>query len=251
VDEEIFTIMKNNGLFMVFLGIEDGTDEGLKKLNKEMTVAKCLNGLNILRKLGIDFDYGFLLFQPLTTFRSLNENLEFLKQVCSDGYTPATYIKIMPYYETLIEKELLKEGRIKGVPGFFDYDFLEESLNQYYEFVNYYFYEWLRDPDGLVNISKWARNYFAVYSHFTGPDPQITFLNSKVRKIISESNLFFLDTMKELSGFFESGQYKESGKNVLTNCGDMISSKHKDFKGQINDTMRELLLLAQNHQYVS
>jgi radical SAM superfamily enzyme YgiQ (UPF0313 family) len=251
VNEEIFTIMKSTGLFMVFLGIEDGTDIGLKRLNKEMTVTRCLEGLNTIRKLEIDFDYGFLLFQPLTTFRSLNENLEFLRQICGDGYTPATYIKIMPYYETQVEKELKKEGRIKGIPGFFDYDFLEESMNRYYEFIKYYFNEWLRHPDGLVNISKWARNYFAVYSRFFDPEPQITLLHNKVRKIISESNLFFLDTMKELSGFFESGRYKKSGENILESYKESIGLKHEDYKGQINYAMTELLLLAQDRQYVS
>ena len=45
-------------------------------------------------------------------------------------YTPLTFLKIMPYYETRIEKELSSEGRLKGKPGFLDYDFNDEFVDQ-------------------------------------------------------------------------------------------------------------------------
>ena len=118
-----FEMMKSNGLFLVFIGIEDGTDSGLKRLNKHMSVSRSLAGINTLKKLEIGFDFGFMLFQPSTTFRSLNENLDFLEKICGDGYTPLTFIKLMPFYETRIEKELFAEGRLKSEPGNLDYDF--------------------------------------------------------------------------------------------------------------------------------
>jgi hypothetical protein len=122
----------------------------------------------------------------------------------------------MPYYETRVEKELLKQGRIKGIHGYFDYDFLEESMNRYYKFVNYCFNEWLRDTNGLVNISKWARNYLLAYSHFFDPEPQFLSLKNKTRKIISESNMFFIFTMKELASLFES-------ENIISNQKDTLN----------------------------
>jgi anaerobic magnesium-protoporphyrin IX monomethyl ester cyclase len=251
VDEEIFRIMKENGLFLVFLGIEDGTDTGLKRLNKQMTVAKCLKGINTLKKLKIGFEYGFLLFQPNTTFRSVEENLVFLKKICGDGYTPATFLKLMPYYNTGTEKELYKEGRIKGKPGFFDYDFLEDSMNDYYRFIIFSFLEWLRAPDGLVNISKWARNYFAVYSGFFDYDPVVAKLFRRIIMINSKSNIFLLDTMTELSCLFESGYHKSDHDDVLKRYIESIKSHHENYCKQINDTMTELLLFARNHQNIN
>ena len=96
IDRELFEMMKRNGLFRVFLGIEDGTDHGLKRLNKNMKVAESLRGIWILRDLDIDYDYGFMLFQPHTTFRSLKENLGFLGHICENGCTPVTFLKLMP-----------------------------------------------------------------------------------------------------------------------------------------------------------
>jgi radical SAM superfamily enzyme YgiQ (UPF0313 family) len=247
VDEEKFSMMKRNGLFQVFLGIEDGTDIGLKRLNKHMTVEKSRKGIYILKKLRIGFDYGFLLFQPYSTFTSLNENLDFLRQLCGDGYTPVTFLKLMPYYETRIEKELLTKGRLKVLRGARDYDFSESSLNHYYDFITDIFMEWLRYTDGLENISRWAKNYFQVYLFYYGSDSYFLKLYSKFTKTISESNLFLLDTMKELSVFFESGKYL-SDDRLLEDYRKRINSKHESFKGKIHRIMDMLLFLGQTYQ---
>ncbi len=78
-----------------------------------MTTEKSMTGINILKKLSININFGFLLFQPSSTFGSINNNLDFLRQICRDGYTPVTFLKMMPYYETQVEKELIKEGRLR------------------------------------------------------------------------------------------------------------------------------------------
>ena len=77
VEYNSFKLMKKHGLFLVFLGIEDGTDSGLTRLNKRLTVKRSIEGVNILKRLKIGFDFGFMLFQPYSTFVSIRENLEF------------------------------------------------------------------------------------------------------------------------------------------------------------------------------
>jgi radical SAM superfamily enzyme YgiQ (UPF0313 family) len=250
VDEKYFTMMKSNGLFLVFIGIEDGTDTGLKRLNKQMTVAKSLDGINTLKKLEIGFDFGFMLFQPSTTYRSLNENLDFLKMICGDGYSPLTFLKMMPYYETRIEKELIAEGRIKGEPGYKDYDFLEDSMNHYFKYLTKCFLQWTRDPAGVVNISKWARNYIAVYSRYFKSTPDFLTISKDVKSIISESNLFLLDTMKELAALFESGRYNNGNYADLKTYRKIIKLKQEHYKELINNSMTELLALAKSQEYM-
>jgi anaerobic magnesium-protoporphyrin IX monomethyl ester cyclase len=191
VDEEKFELMKRNGLFLVFLGIEDGTNIGLNKLNKRVTVEENFRSISILKKLEIGFDYGFMLFNPDTTYLSLNENLGFLQQICGDGFTPVTFLKLLPLYENRVEKELIKSGRLKISDGKQDYDFTEKSMNQYYNFVTDNFFQWMRSPEGIENISKWARNYLLVYMHYFDPQPEGIKFYRKIRRITSESNLFF------------------------------------------------------------
>lgn len=244
VDYDSFALMKKHGLFLVFLGIEDGTDIGLSRLNKHMTTTKCMEGINILKMLEIGFDYGFMLFQPYTTFSSLNDNLDFLRELCGDGLAPVTFLKMMPYCATPIEKELRINGRLKGNPGFYDYNFLDESMNYYYDFIRECLMDWISDSNGLSNISKWARNYISVFTHYFEFTPTIPLITRDVKNTISESNLFLLDTMKELANFFESGKYKNGNCNELRSYRENINLKHDHYKEQINNAMSDLLVLV-------
>lgn len=245
IDYNSFALMKNHGLFLVFLGIDDGTDSGLASINKHMTVERSLNGINNLKKLDIDFDYGFMLFQPSSTYETINKNLDFLGQMLSDGYAPVKFLKMMPYFDTRIEEELRKEGRLKGLPGFLDYDFLDGSLNDYYEFIRNSFVEWMGHSEGLANTSIWAGNYFSVISHFYKITSKVKQLSDKTRKIVAQSNLFFIDRMKELAIIFKSGRYDPSDYKNLTGYKEDIKKHHDKYKEQIIDTVTKACSIAE------
>lgn len=242
VEEERFAIMKTNGLFLVFIGIEDGTDAGLKKMNKHITTSQIKESVGILKKLELGIDFGFLLFQPSTTFSSLNENLDFLLELCGDGYMPVAFQKLMPYYGTRVETELIEEGRLVSGSPVEDYDFYDEAMNSYYRFTYECFGEWLTHPYGMQNLSNWVRNYFLVYSRYFGKDRSWQKLNRKFRRIIAESNLFVLDTMKDLSILFEKGEYKKNGS--LDEFRDSIRKKHKHFQRKVYDYFDSMYNLA-------
>jgi Fe-S oxidoreductase len=250
IDYDSFAMMKDHGLFLVFLGIEDGTDSGLKRLNKHMTVAKSMEGINILKKLEIGFDYGFMLFQPATTYGSLCDNLDFLREICGDGYSAVTFLKMLPYFETRIEKQLREEGRLKGKPGFLDYDFRDESMNHYHNFITDCLTDWLRDSDGLLNVLKWARNYISVFSHYYNLTPEVSIISKDIIKTTSDSNIFVLDTMKELAPLFESGKYNSGNYKDLTSYREDINIKHDHFIEQINNSMDRLLRIV-DHQKIA
>ena len=245
IDYESFSMMKRHGLYLVFLGIDDGTDIGLARLNKKMSVAESLKGIEILKRLEIGFDYGFMLFQPTSTFDSVKDNLDFLKLICGDGYTPVIFLKLRPYFETRIEKELSIEGRLKGKPGFLDYDFLEEPLNHYYKFVSDCFADWLTDPEGLVNISRWIRNYVSVFSNYFDITTDFQDISGIIKEIVSESNLFVLDTMKDLADTFESGKYDPFKYRDLKGYRENIRNKHDQFKKQLLSALDKVHDLAE------
>jgi anaerobic magnesium-protoporphyrin IX monomethyl ester cyclase len=62
VDRMTFELMRQHGLFKVYLGIEDGTDAGLLRMNKHLKASDNLLGIQVLKELGIGIDYGFMLF---------------------------------------------------------------------------------------------------------------------------------------------------------------------------------------------
>jgi len=244
IDEELFNIMKRSGLFLVFLGIEDGTDSGLQRLNKNMTSAQCLHGISILKKMEIGFDYGFLLFNPWSGFKEVNNNLDYLKQICCDGFTSASFLKLMPYYETRVENELLKEGRLKFTAGLRDYDFLSEPMNRFFDFVQLCFHEWLNERNGIYNLSRWTRNYFLVYSRLFGNDDLFNNLRHSFTTIIAESNMFLISTLKDVLKLFASCGYKNPEHGLLTTIQNNIEDRQKYFRAKIENCSGMLYSLA-------
>ncbi|MCU0377934.1 MAG: B12-binding domain-containing radical SAM protein [Bacteroidales bacterium] len=237
ISENLFAMLKKHGLFLVFIGIEDGTDDGLKRLNKKLTVKETLRGIKILKDLGIGFDYGFMLFQPDTTFLSLRENLDFLRKICTDGYTPVTFLKLMPNFDTRVEKELREQGRLKESAGYLDYDFNTQSLNDLYITVMMCFGHWIIDAHGLANISKWARNFFQVHAHSCTLDHNIIEMNNRFRKIVTDSNNYLLDTLCELTTYFETEEYLKNGKEYLDNLGSEIVMHHDQWCTEVKECM--------------
>jgi anaerobic magnesium-protoporphyrin IX monomethyl ester cyclase len=233
IDAGILELMKQHGLFLVFIGLEDGTDEGLARLNKRTTVAGNLECIKLLKDTDTSFNYGFMMFQPDTTFDSLRENLGFLGKVCSDGYTPVSFLKMMPYFETRVEKELREQGRLKGRPGYLDYDFNTLSLNDCYSMAIGCFAEWMWSAEGVTNLSQWARNYYAVHDHFSISKPGIALLRKKFRKTAAESNRYILDTLAVLFDLFESGSYLEEGKQTIEKIKSEAKEKHAFYRREI------------------
>jgi len=233
IDADILELMKQHGLFLVFIGLEDGTDEGLTRLNKRTTVAGNLECIKLLKDTDTSFNYGFMMFQPDTTFGSLRENLGFLRKVCSDGYTPVSFLKMMPYFETRVEKELREQGRLKGRPGYLDYDFNTLSLNDCYATAIGCFAEWMWSAEGVTNLSQWARNYYAVHDHFGISKPGIALLREKFRETATESNLYILDTLAVLFDLFESGSYLDEGKQTIEKIRSEAKAKHAFYRREI------------------
>ncbi|MDF1576450.1 MAG: radical SAM protein [Bacteroidales bacterium] len=227
VEREVFELMKMHGLYKVYLGIEDGTDTGLRRMNKRLLVSDNLEAVQTLKDLAIRIDYGFMLFQPSSTFHSINENLAFLEEICRDGYMPVTFLKMMPYLGTRIEKDLRKEGRLKGQPGFLDYDFPDPAMDNFYAFTDKVFNIWIHAGDGLGNYLKWVINYLAVFTFFHGSFEGIERSSESIRKLVADSNNFIIQTMKELSSLFESGKSGPQMDKALDRVKSSIGKKHQ------------------------
>src|SRR4029077_4859002 len=102
VDRDLFVSLRDAGLYFVYMGLESGNDEGLKTLHKEITVEQNLPAVETLKSIGLTFEYGFMLFDPSSTFDSVRANLRFLREIIGDGSTAATFCRMLPYDGTAI-----------------------------------------------------------------------------------------------------------------------------------------------------
>jgi hypothetical protein len=89
VDADLFARMRDSGLYLVYMGLESGNEEGLRSLNRKITVQQNIPTVETLKRLGIRFEFGFMLFEPSTTFATVRDDLQFLRRIVGDGSTAA------------------------------------------------------------------------------------------------------------------------------------------------------------------
>jgi len=243
VKKDLFQFMRECGLFLVYLGIEDGTDDGLRLMNKRMKPEISINAVNILNELDIKYDFGFMLFNPESTFQSTMENLDFLEKICGDGSSPITFCKMLPYAATKIEYQLKKEGRLKGNPGFEDYDFIDTSLNHLYLFITECFEDWIGKHDGLLNVARWTRYHLSVYHKYYPKTPGFIDLNEEVKNCISQSNMFFIHTLKKLVCIFSSQCLNKAHSKELKIIKNNVARKHSQYKLELIEVMDKIKIM--------
>lgn len=242
VEPELFSRLRDAGLFLVYMGIESGVDQGLKILHKEMTVEENLAAVRTLKEVGIQFSYGFMLFDPSSTFESVRENLGFLRKIVGDGSAAATFCRMLPYGGTPIRDYLAKEGRLRGDPTHPDYDFLDTTLNDYYGLLYRAMAPWIHN-DGLSNELNYALDEFQAMKRLVPGLTQIDLYDTELRSLISEANERLFSLVEDSSLAFEKGDRSpidsESAKAYCQEARERLIRIRNDFVAENIDLLIE------------
>jgi anaerobic magnesium-protoporphyrin IX monomethyl ester cyclase len=148
VDPQLLGEMRGAGLYFVYMGLESGTEEGLKTLHKQITVEQNLRAVAVLKELDLSFQFGFMLFEPSSTFASIRENLAFLRAIAGDGSVAVAFCRMIPYDGTPIKDELIRTGRLKGDICHPGYDFLDPRLDRFYHALTQ-----------VIDLRGWVHGY--------------------------------------------------------------------------------------------
>jgi radical SAM superfamily enzyme YgiQ (UPF0313 family) len=208
VDPELFLEMRRAGLHMVYMGLESGTEEGLKTLHKQITVEQNLRAVDLLKKIGVRFEFGFMLLDPSSTFESVRANLGFLRTIVGDGSAAAGFGRMVPYDGTPIKDDLERTGRLRGDVSKPFYDFLDPRLDDFYGEV-------IR----MVDVTGWTHGYGALSPALNFAWEEISILEQlfpalagfeeyrrAIQQVTSESNLALIQIVEDLSYVYSSGR---------------------------------------------
>jgi radical SAM family protein len=241
VDPELFVEMREAGLHMVYMGLESGTEEGLKTLHKQITVEQNLRAVEILKQIGTRFEFGFMLLDPSSTFESVRANLQFLRKIVGDGSAAAGFGRMVPYDGTPIKEELERTGRLRGDVSRPDYDFLDSRLNDFYNGILQ-----------MVDVTGWTHGYGALSPALNFAWEEVSILEQlfpaapgfdgyrqAIRHITSESNLALIQIVEDLSYVF-------SDKKENPWSGDELRSRSSAFTNRLIETRNEFVLSNQN-----
>ncbi|MBN2007798.1 B12-binding domain-containing radical SAM protein [candidate division KSB1 bacterium] len=139
ITHELFALLKSIGLKKVFIGIESAHQRGLDTFNKGTSVQINNDALTVLDELNIDYDIGFILIDPYTTFDELTENLNYLSTIKKRIEGRHCYLSVTTSLEvfggTPVCIKLQNEGRLTG-DYFNGYHYMVEDANvKRYQFI--------------------------------------------------------------------------------------------------------------------
>jgi anaerobic magnesium-protoporphyrin IX monomethyl ester cyclase len=202
LESELFTELRDAGLFLAYMGIESGVESGLEILHKQLTVEQNRTAVQLLKDLGVLFSYGFMLFDPSSSFESVRENLEFLREIVGDGSAAATFCRMLPYGGTPIRDLLEAEGRLRGDISHPDYDFLDPRLNDYYLRLHTAARAWL-DSEGVSHELNWAREELEVAVRLSKGLAGVDAYRRALQALTAESNKALFQLVEESSVAYE------------------------------------------------
>jgi len=193
LETEILEEMVNHGLMAVYLGVESGSEAGLRTLNKHVTVVQNRHAIDLLKGHHVAMAIGFMLFDPSSTVETLLENLEFLRTVGKDGYFPVNFCKMIPYAGTPIEARLREAERLKGTVTRPNYGYLDPQLDIFELLINEIFSRRNYTPDGIVAALESAHFTYHLSRAFDSEAVPESWWRS-LRQLTSRSNRLALET---------------------------------------------------------
>lgn len=224
VDPELLAEMRDAGLYFVYMGLESGSDEGLRTLNKQTTVEQNVRAVEVLKELGILFDFGFMMLDPSSTFDSILENVAFLRRIVGDGSAAAEFCRMIPYDGTPIKDELARTGRLRGDVCDPDYDFLDPRIERFFRAVNeaLNMTGWIHGLQALSPQLKFAWAELAIVERLTPSVSGIENYRETLRQITASSNEALLSVVEELVEVCRDGARPTVSREALAHSAQMF-----------------------------
>jgi radical SAM superfamily enzyme YgiQ (UPF0313 family) len=224
VELELFTMLREAGLYLVYMGLESGTEDGLDILNKEITVEQNLRAVHTLKALGLMWEFGFMLFDPSSTFESIKENIGFLRQIVDDGSVAAVFCKMLPYDGTPIKETLMAQGRFNGDVCNPDYDFLDPRIALCYEAIGRTVGDWVRGSDCVAALINHAWHEVFVMERLFSPNADFMAYKASLSTLTRFSNNMLFSVVEEIAADCQQDAHECRNYPQLDQIRDQIVS---------------------------
>jgi anaerobic magnesium-protoporphyrin IX monomethyl ester cyclase len=250
VEPMLLSRMRDAGLYMVYMGLESGNEQGLITLHKQITVEQNLRAVRILKEIGLRFEFGFMLLDPHSTFQSVHDNIAFLRQIVGDGCAPATFCKMLPYDGTPIKEALETSGRLKGDVCAPDYDFLDPRLDAFYDALANIvdITGWIHGPRALTMLLEWTHTEVAVIRRLFPSLPGLDAYEASLIGHTQRSNEALCATVEAVAEVHEHGHGQmPNSQELKERCNETfktVTAERNDFIARHQDVLLRALAVA-------
>src|SRR5271165_4677427 len=197
INPESIRILDDLGLFRVFLGFENASENGLRTLNRKNTIEQILNALDVLNSFNVHIAYNQLMFEPDTVMDEILVNLRFMER---HNENPFNFCRAEAYPGTGLECKLLREGRLLGDAFGYDYRLKDTHSEAFHQIANYAFFDRNFSDFGLHFFNMQVDFYFQLLRRFR-PELLTQTLRAAVRNFIKQTNLDTYERCCEIYDF--------------------------------------------------
>lgn len=243
VEPELFGMLRDAGLYLVYMGIESGTDAGLDVLHKQLDVATNLHAIEVLKELDLLFEYGFMLFDPSSSFESIRANVEFMRTIIGDGSAGATFCRMLPYGGTPIRARLAEEGRLRGDVTRPDYTFLDPRLDDFHRLLDRAAGHWIHG-EGVSHRLNWAWHELNVARRLVEGLEGLGDYRRELAELTARSNDQLLGWVDQVSRDFERGDTSLLSAEVTMPWCQRIDGDLLEIRDAFFWLNRDLLMVA-------
>lgn len=196
ITRDSVAILDELGLFRVFLGVENGCDNALRKLNRKNTVDEVLNALRILNDFDVHIAFNLLMFEPHTEPAEILANLRFIERHIDN---PFNFCRAEAHAGTGLAEQLAAEGMLLGDYFGFDYRLVNPQAEMFHQIANFAFYDRNFNDSGLHYFNMQVDFTFQLLRRFH-PAVLTERLRAAVKNFIKETNL---DTYEHLCTIYD------------------------------------------------
>lgn len=130
LDDEILSLMKETGLYLVSLGIESGSNRILDLMKKNITTAKIKNAVSKIRRFNIDIAAFFIMGFPGETIEDIKKTIKFSLDL---DIMRANFFTYLPFPGTESYEYIKKTNGLSKVDWnkfyFFNASYSPEGIN--------------------------------------------------------------------------------------------------------------------------
>ena len=146
VDRELLELMKRAGWYIIFVGIESGSDRILKHMKKSLKKEQIREKVSLIREVGLEASGYFILGYPEETKDDIYETIQFSRSLDLNWAQFATFIPI-PGSEIMNSKQFQMLNETTNLRNYFNTDvpysplgISKEELKKLQKKAFFYFY---------------------------------------------------------------------------------------------------------------
>ncbi len=112
LDQELISLMKKSGLYVVSVGIESGSERILREMRKNLSKKQITEKLNLISKQKVDLVGFFIVGYPGETIKDINDTIDF---ACSLPLKRASFMAFKPFPGTEATKRIIDEINVENI----------------------------------------------------------------------------------------------------------------------------------------